>query len=347
MRHLAVSILCVLAIGSLASGCAQIGSSGTQPQKTVVTIAPSTPNVRAGATQQFTASVTGNSNTSVTWSVNGVAGGNSTTGTISAMGMFQAPATLPSSNSVSIEATSAADTTAQASTTATLLNPVPVLSALNPSSVTVGAFSITITGSDFVQGAQVMFGTAPLTTTFNSASQLTATGTATASEVGSVTVTVQNPDPGSVTSTNSEAETVTANPSVSYDAAVRFLEQSTFGPTPQLISQVEQSGFSAFLTSQFAASGSTYPDPASTVTSITPTQQVFFTNALNNSDQLRQRVALALSEIWVTSNLTVPPQGMAPYMRVAAAGCVRQLPHADERRNAESGDGAIPQHGEQ
>ena len=219
--------------------------------------------------------------------------------------------------------------------------------ALNPSSVTVGAFSITITGSDFVQGAQVMFGTAPLTTTFNSASQLTATGTATASEVGSVTVTVQNPDPGSVTSTNSEAETVTANPSVSYDAAVRFLEQSTFGPTPQLISQVEQSGFSAFLTSQFSASGSTYPDPASTVTSITPTQQVFFTNALNNSDQLRQRVALALSEIWVTSNLTVPPQGMAPCMRRPAAGCVRQLPHADERRNAESGDGAIPQHGEQ
>jgi uncharacterized protein (DUF1800 family) len=47
-----------------------------------------------------------------------------------------------------------------------------------------------------------------------------------------------------------------------------------------------------------------------------PTQQVFFTNALNNSDQLRQRVALALSEIWVASGFTVPPQGMAPYMRL-------------------------------
>ena len=52
------------------------------------------------------------------------------------------------------------------------------------------------------------------------------------------------------------------------------------------------------------------------MTSLLPTQQVFFTNALNNPDQLRQRVALALSEIWVTSGFTVPPQGMAPYMRL-------------------------------
>ncbi len=316
MRHFGISILCVLTMGWLASGCAETSSTGTQPQKTVVTVAPSNPNVRAGATQQFTASVTGNSNTSVTWSVNGVTGGNSTAGTISATGMFQAPATLPNPNSVTVEAISATDATANSSTTATLQNPVPLLSSINPASVEVGAFSFTVTGSDFVQGAQVMFGSVALTTTFNSATQLTATGTATSAELGSVTVTVQNPDPGGVTSTNSEAESVTANSSVSYDAAVRFLEQSTFGPTPQLISQVEQSGFAAFLTSQFAASGSTYPDPASTVTSITPTQQVLFTNALNNSDQLRQRVALALSEIWVTSNVTVPPQGMAPYMRL-------------------------------
>ncbi len=79
---------------------------------------------------------------------------------------------------------------------------------------------------------------------------------------------------------------------------------------------MQQIGFPEFLTSQFAASGSTYPDPASTVTSLLPTQQVLFTNALNNPDQLRQRVALALSEIWVTSGFTVPPQGMAPYMRL-------------------------------
>ena len=141
-------------------------------------VTPSTPNVRAASSQQFTASITGSSNTSVSWTVNGVAGGNSTLGTIDATGMFQAPATLPSPNSVSVQATSVADATAQATTTVTLLNPVPALSGISPASIPVGPFSITVTGSDFVQGAQVMFGTAALTTTFGSATQLTATAAA-------------------------------------------------------------------------------------------------------------------------------------------------------------------------
>ena len=161
-----------------------------------------------------------------------------------------------------------------------------------------------------------MFGTTALTTTFVSATQLTATGTASAAQAGNVIVTVVNPPPGTNPSTTSATAQVTTATVETVQAAVRFLEQSTFGPTPALVTQVQQIGFPEFLTSQFAASGSTYPDPASTVTSLLPTQQVLFTNALNNPDQLRQRVALALSEIWVTSGFTVPPQGMAPYMRL-------------------------------
>ena len=135
----------------------------------------------------------------------------------------------------------------------------------------------------------------------------------------SVSVTVSNPNPGAAGSTTSAPVQVTAATAVTAAAAVRFLEQSTFGPTPALVSQVQQSGFVPFLTSQFTAAQSTFPDPATGVTSIMPTQQIFFTNAMSNPDQLRQRVAFALSEIFVTSNLTVPPQGMAPYMRTAFA----------------------------
>jgi uncharacterized protein (DUF1800 family) len=120
---------------------------------------------------------------------------------------------------------------------------------------------------------------------------------------------------GSGSSTTTTTTTNTA-PQVTQAAAARFLEQSTFGPTTALIAQVQQTGFPAFLNSQFSAPMSTYPDPAATVTSIQSTQQVLFTNALNDQDQLRQRVALALSEIWVTSGFTIPPQGMAPYMRL-------------------------------
>jgi uncharacterized protein (DUF1800 family) len=145
---------------------------------------------------------------------------------------------------------------------------------------------------------------------------LAASGSASAAQVGSVTVTVQNPNPGLIVSASSRVATVTSGQVATPTAAVRFLEQSTFGPTSVGLNQLEQTGFTPFLIDQFNAPMSTYPDPAPAVNTLTPTQQVFFTNALTGIDQLRQRVALALSEIWVTSGNTIPPQGMAPYMRL-------------------------------
>ena len=56
----------------------------------------------------------------------------------------------------------------------------------------------------------------------------------------------------------------------------------------------------AFLNEQFAAPISTYPAPAST-DDMTVVQKRFFTNALTGQDQLRQRVAFALSQIMVAS----------------------------------------------
>ena len=226
-----------------------------------------------------------------------------------------APAVVPTPNSVSVEAVSAASASSSGSSPITLMNPVPIISGVSPTSIPVGTFSLTVTGSEFVSGAQVMFGGAALATTFVSSTQLTATGTATTAQVGTVAVTVDNPNPGAANSTTSAPVQVTAATAVTAAAAVRFLEQSTFGPTPALISQVQTSGFIPFLASQFSATQSTFPDPAVGVTSITPTAQVFFTNAMLNPDQLRQRVAFALSQIFVTSNVTVPPQGMAPYLR--------------------------------
>src|SRR5262249_40504358 len=58
--------------------------------------------------------------------------------------------------------------------------------------------TVVVTGSKFVSGAQVIFGGSALTTTFNSSTQLTATGTANNS--GTISVSVQNPDPGASTS---------------------------------------------------------------------------------------------------------------------------------------------------
>lgn len=106
------------------------------------------------------------------------------------------------------------------------------------------------------------------------------------------------------------------SPIVSQAAAVRFLEQSTFGLTPELVTQVQQTGFDPYLQNQFAATASTYPAPASTDTDLTKVQNQFFINGVNDSDQLRQRIAFALNEIWVVgANKVSDPTGYTNYMQ--------------------------------
>jgi len=46
-------------------------------------------------THQFTPTIAGTTNTAVNWTVNGVAGGNSTVGTITPTGLYTAPRFLP------------------------------------------------------------------------------------------------------------------------------------------------------------------------------------------------------------------------------------------------------------
>src|SRR5690348_2749390 len=71
-----------------------------------ITVTPANPSVVVGQTAQYTAEVTGLSSKGVTWSAGGVRGGNSTVGTISAKGLYRAPAKPPGQNPVQITATS-------------------------------------------------------------------------------------------------------------------------------------------------------------------------------------------------------------------------------------------------
>ena len=160
-----------------------------------VIVTPPTANIRAGSTYLFTATVTGSSNTLVSWSVNSTPGGSSTLGTIDSSGNYTAPSVLPSPNTVSVTATNSADSAKSASSSVTLLNPTPVLAGISPASTNLGSYTLTVTGSGFVSGAQVLVGNSALTTTYLSSTQLTATGTASAA--GTYSVTVQDPDPGS------------------------------------------------------------------------------------------------------------------------------------------------------
>lgn len=191
-------------VACLQAGCAAV-RSGTKtqqppPTQVQVSVSPNPANVRAGSFQQFTATVTGSTNSTVTWSVNNVPGGNSTTGTITSSGNYSAPATLPNPSTLTIQAISSADSSAFGSSSVTLLNPTPVLSAINPTSLSVGPLSLTVTGSNFLSNSQVLLAGVSLATTFVSATQLTATGAA--STVGIFAISVSNPNPGQSTSSS-------------------------------------------------------------------------------------------------------------------------------------------------
>ena len=116
--------------------------------------------------------------------------------------------------------------------------------------------------------------------------------------------------------------TVTATfapaPPGSSDAdSIRFLEQATWGPTPASLAHLKTIGKQAFLAEQFAATPSTYPNPVDGRNSLRDVRDKFFYNAFQGNDQLRQRVAFALGQLFVVSANTVgSDEQMIPYLRL-------------------------------
>jgi len=152
-RSVAIGICSLLAIVSTGCGGGGGGSSSNPPPPSSVsiTISPSSATVGFGTTDQFTAAVSGTTNTAVAWSVKDTSGGTNQVGTISGSGLYTAPAATSASvpgppqlvsvtagntsspspvdvtvpqlnpvNAVTVTATSQADTTKSASATVTL-----------------------------------------------------------------------------------------------------------------------------------------------------------------------------------------------------------------------------------
>ena len=74
----------------------------------------------AGGTKQFTATVSGTTNSAVTWEVNGTAGGSAAAGTVTSSGLYTAPATVPANALVQISAVSQADSSKSADAAVTI-----------------------------------------------------------------------------------------------------------------------------------------------------------------------------------------------------------------------------------
>lgn len=192
-----------------------------------VTVAPSTASVQVSTTKQFTATVANSTNTAVTWTASA--------GSISATGLYTAPASVPSPATVTIQAVSQADTSAKGTASVTITAPPPVTVTVSPSSASVQVsttkqFAATVNNSSdqsvtwsVTGGGTITSGglyTAPASVP-SGAVTVQATSVASPTATGSASVTVTNPTlPVSVTISPASAD-VRVNRSRVFTATVQ------------------------------------------------------------------------------------------------------------------------------
>lgn len=305
----------------LLAGCGSVSSNNNQQsQQPTVTVTGSS-SVRLGTPTAFTATVTNLVNTAVTWEVNGIAGGNSTVGTISNTGLYTPPAGIPSPNTVTISAVSVASPGTSGSTRVNILNPVPVITAAAASPVSGTSYTLEISGAGFVNGSQIQVGGTNVTTNFVSPTDLQASITIPAGS-GTISVDVTNPNPGGMAS-NAVSATIDL---ATVAAAARLLDQATFGPTIGNIQHVQTVGLDAYITEQFNTPDTQLPNipsplPALCLSANSPTnceESEWWQTVLTGPDQLRQRVAFALSEMFVISSNSVNATTITYYHNMLA-----------------------------
>jgi uncharacterized protein (DUF1800 family) len=276
--------------------------------------------MRFGGSQQYTAMAAGVP-TAAVWSVNGYVGGIGSTGPISTTGMYSPAAQIFAGHSVTISATTAA--AGSASLSVKILNLLPIFASASVTQTVTGtAFSLNVLGSGFVSTSQLLVAGANVATSFLSSGELQSAinlspGTTT------VTVGILNPN-AAQTSPVTQTVPVEAIPAVSFTQAARLLDQATFGPTLAAIQQVQQIGTAAYLNQQFATPTTLMPAIPNPPVAACPggtefcAQNSFWENALTANDQLRQRVAFALSEMFVVSTDMVNARTIPSYHNMLA-----------------------------
>lgn len=300
------------------TGCGGAGSGSSSTKTTPVVSITGNNQARLGSTVQLTATVTDIASSAVTWQVNGVTGGAAATGTISMTGLYTPPISIPNPNTVTITAISQTIPSISSSITESILNPTPIVN----SAIVAGNspnYSVTVTGSGFVSGAQIQVQGSTLTPTSISPTLITATANL-PSGTTSVSVAVVNPNPGGATSTTINAQVQTYQASLV--AAARLLDQTSFGPTLTDIQHVQTVGLSNYLNEQFTATPTTLPLIASTpptpcATNLVPClQSEWWQATLTAPDQLRQRVAFALAEMFVISSNSVNSRAVVAFQNM-------------------------------
>ena len=289
-------LLIVLLIFIAVSGC---GGSGATTV-TSVSITPSSAAVAPGTQADFTATVnlansstTTSTSTAVTWEVNGVAGGNSTIGTIlssttdNEVGIYTAPTVVPTTNNGQVNITAVAQQTNTTTTTSgNSTNTVTSNTATVTVAVTLG-FSMSPTIASAAAGQTVQFssilnGVTDVHTVWTVASSTGGNPGSIVASTGLYTAPLVPPSGNSITitgtdGTNSASETIT----------ITYSDHSLTGPYAFSYTGDNQLGFSA-VAGSFVADGngnieSGVEDTSSFQTGVT-TEVAFTGNYVVNTD---------------------------------------------------------------
>lgn len=248
----------------------------TTPPAVTLTVAPTSASVARNATRQFTATVTGSSNRTVTWRVNGVIGGNSTVGRISTSGVYTAPAAVPQPAQVNVQAVSNANPAVRAQATVTVVAPSP---------------SPTPTPSP------------------------RPTPTPTPSPSPTLTPTPTLPPTPSPTPSPAPTPTLPPGQATPHLIASRLLEQAAFGPSPTDLARVQTLGIEGWINEQVSLPESTIANSAGMTNSIVQSQYLNRLSQAPDQLRQRMVHALSQIFV-ISTNKNNYPDEIVPYLQI-------------------------------
>jgi hypothetical protein len=268
-------------------------SGSAQPS---VQVSPGTVSLGEGGKQQFTATVSNISNTAVTWSISPAAG------SISASGLYTAPANITSNQTVTVTATSVADGTASDSATVQLVPPqapapIKVSISVPSSSVTAGGklqFTASVTGTT---NTGVNWSLSPSTGTISTTGLYTAPASVASPVTINVTArSVANSTASATVQISVLPKVSTPSPNLVVDPGFENLGQLWTGVNfgGRTISSVNHTG-----SNSLQITGSTqYDRTVSQIVAVTPGQDLTF-GAWVRTQGLKKAITLQL--VWLTS----------------------------------------------
>jgi hypothetical protein len=235
--------------------------------------------VAIGTTRQLTAYVP-LIDPRITWTVNGIPGGNAALGSVSASGLYSAPHDIPAQNIVTVGVVSIADPAKTAGVAITITQPPVQVWSSSPTQIPSGPFTLSLNGVNFTPATVARLGDSGLTTTYLSPTSIKVSGTVSDAMLGKkLLLSVSNPGLGGTSATPVSISVSSNAPPASGDgtnttpttnvttpvatgpigpgkgkpnlAAGRFLEQAAFGPAIGDLAHLNQLGIDGWLIEQF------------------------------------------------------------------------------------------------